>query len=190
VTSAGLVAYLRAIAARSPLPIIPYLKAVPDDDALRRMADMPSVVAVKWGVNDLPAFGRAVALSRGRSDVRWICGTAELWAPFFWAVGAVGFTSGLVNVTTSLSPSLLDALEAGDRTRTMELWATIAPFERLRSRSSDGYNVAVVKAAMRLLGNPAGPVRPPSSDVDEADETAIAGLLATWDLTRPAVAAR
>ena len=36
----------------------------------------------------------------GAQRLAWVCGLAEGWAPFFWPGGAVGFTSGLVNVET------------------------------------------------------------------------------------------
>jgi 4-hydroxy-tetrahydrodipicolinate synthase len=172
------------------LPIVPYLKtALAADDAVR-LAEIPGVVAVKWGVNDLPSFAGATAAASA-TGVEWICGTAELWAPFFWAVGATGFTSGLVNVTAGPSRALLAALDAGDRAETQRLWARIRPFEALRARRGDGWNVAVVKAAMRQLGLPAGPVRPPSSDIGPGEEREIAEVLAAWDLERaPAGAAR
>jgi 4-hydroxy-tetrahydrodipicolinate synthase len=192
VTQEGFLAYLAAVAAASPLPVVPYLKTPLDEDGARRLADIPGVVAVKWGLNDLPSFGRAVAVTRDR-DIAWICGTAELWAPFFWAVGAVGFTSGLVNVTAAPSRALLDALDAGDRATSLDLWNRIRPFEALRTRRADGWNVAVVKEAMRQVGRPAGPVRPPSHPVGELEEREIAALLATWGIaidSAPAMVSR
>jgi 4-hydroxy-tetrahydrodipicolinate synthase len=189
VTPEGLLQYLSTIAAASPLPIVPYLKTALAAADARALAAIPGVVAVKWGVNDLPAFAAAVAATQD-SGVEWICGTAELWAPFYWAVGASGFTSGLVNVTSQRSIRLLEALQAGDRQATMALWEAIRPFEAMRARRSDGWNVAVVKAAMRTLGLAAGPVRAPSSDVGEAELVEIGQLLAAWGLERAAVAAR
>jgi 4-hydroxy-tetrahydrodipicolinate synthase len=188
VTPEGLIAYLGAIAAASPLPIVPYLKSAIDADTARRLAHIPGVVAVKWGINDLPAFAGAVTATRDTA-VEWICGTAEMWAPFYWAVGARGFTSGLINVTAGRPRALLDALNSGDRAETMRLWSEIRPFELLRARRGDGWNVAVVKAAMRILGQPAGPVRAPSSDVGDAEVREITDLLATWGLERAAGAA-
>src|SRR5262249_25117617 len=47
VTSEGLVAYLGAIAAGSPVPIVPYVKSTLDADTSRRLAAIPGVVAVK-----------------------------------------------------------------------------------------------------------------------------------------------
>jgi 4-hydroxy-tetrahydrodipicolinate synthase len=188
ITPDGLVAYCRAIAEASPLPVIPYVRsAVLDADGVRRLADIDGVVAVKYAVNDLPAFAAAVDATRDRPELKWICGTAERWAPFFWAAGAVGFTSGLVNVTAAPALALLAALERGDRGEAMRIWAMVEPFERLRARSADGYNVAVVKAAMRQVGRPAGPVRAPASEVTAADEDAIAAILLAWAADRATV---
>jgi len=187
ITSDGLVAYCRVIAEASPLPLIPYLRsAVLDADGVRRLADIDGVVAVKYAVNDLPAFAAAVDATRDRPELRWICGSAERWAPFFWAAGAVGFTSGLVNVTAAPALAMLAALERGDREAAMRIWALVEPFERLRALSADGHNVAVVKAAMRRVGRPAGPVRAPASEVTRADEEAIASILRSWQaIERP-----
>ena len=181
VSPAGLIGYLREIAAASPIPLVPYLKMPLGDDDVRRFADVPSVVAVKWGMNDLPAFAAAVAATRDRA-VAWVCGTAELWAPFFWALGAVGYTSGLVNVAGRPTLELLEALEAGQRERVLEMWARLAPFERLRAREGGAFNVAVVKEAMRQVGRRGGPVRLPSTAVSEADGAAIAAILARWPI--------
>ena len=79
----GLLGYLDAIAAATPLPLVPYLKMPLPEDHVRHVADSEAVTAVKWGMNDLPAFAAAVAATRDL-EVAWICGTSELWAPFFW----------------------------------------------------------------------------------------------------------
>ena len=180
VSGAGLLGYLRAVGAGSPIPMVPYLKMPLSDDDVRRFADLPRVVAVKWGMNDLPAFAAAVAATQDRPEIAWTCGTAELWAPFFWALGAVGSTSGLVNVSGRASLDLLDALEAGDRPRALEVWERLAPFERMRARENGAFNVAVVKEGMRQVGRRAGEVRLPSTPVSETDRRAIADILARW----------
>jgi 4-hydroxy-tetrahydrodipicolinate synthase len=145
------------------------------------------VVAVKYAVNDLPGFAEAVAAASGRAEVVWVCGTAERWAPFFFAAGAEGFTSGLVNVTGDLSRALLVALRAGDRWAAQAAWSAILPFEQLRARKSEGYNVSVVKEAIRQLGRPAGPVRPPASEVGPAEQGEITAFLRAAGLLEAAV---
>jgi 4-hydroxy-tetrahydrodipicolinate synthase len=181
VSAEGLLAYLGAIAAATPVPLVPYLKMPLADDDVRRVADADAVIAVKWGMNDLPAFAAAVAATRDL-EVAWTCGTAELWAPFFWALGAVGYTSGLVNVSGRASLDLLEALEAGDRARTLEVWSRLAPFERLRARANGACNVAVVMEAMRQVGRRGGPVRLPSTPVSSADAAEIESILDRWPI--------
>jgi 4-hydroxy-tetrahydrodipicolinate synthase len=182
VTGEGLCAYYESVAQRAGLPLVPYVKSAGLRlDDLIRIASLPSVVGIKQAVNDLPLFGSAVARTHDSSTV-WICGTAETWAPFFFAVGAEGFTSGLVNVTTSPSLALLEALRAGDRERAAAVWHSIRPFEELRARRGDGFNVSVVKEALRQLGRPAGGIRPPASPVGADESQAIAELLAAWEI--------
>jgi len=156
-------------------------------DEVVRVAAEPAVVALKYAVNDLQAFGRAVASAVGRAELTWVCGTAERWAPFFFAVGAEGFTSGLVNVTAAPSRALLDAMRAGDRAAVRAVWLAILPFEELRARGGDGNNVAVVKEALRRLGRPAGPVRPPSSEVGAGERDEIEAVLRSFGLVGAAV---
>jgi 4-hydroxy-tetrahydrodipicolinate synthase len=181
VTGPGLLDYLREVASAG-VPLIPYLKspAITTDEVVAIVAE-PSVVAVKYAVNDLPAFARAVIGAAGRAEVTWICGTAERWAPFFFAAGAEGFTSGLVNVTAGPSRALLRALQARDETAQRCAWQAILPFEELRARGGDGYNVSVIKEALRQLGRPVGPVRPPSSVVREAEREEIAHALKSFE---------
>lgn len=188
VTGDGLHAYYRVVA-EAGLPVIPYLKtpAVTVDELVRIVAE-PWVPAVKYAVNDLPVFAAAVAAASGRAEVVWICGTAERFAPFFFAAGADGFTSGLVNVSAAQSRALLDALRAADREGARAAWASIAPFEELRARRHDGLNVSVVKEAVRLLGRPAGPVRPPASGVSPGERAEIERFLRAAGLLETAVA--
>ncbi len=184
VTDDGLRAYYATVSERSGLPLVPYVKTPALRlDELVAVAALPGVAGIKYAVNDLPLFASAVARTRDSSSTVWVCGTAETWAPFFFAAGAEGFTSGLVNVTTGPSLALLDALRDGDRERALELWAGIRPFEELRALHGDGFNVSVVKEALRQLGRPAGGVRPPASAVGAGERRAIASLLAAWELS-------
>lgn len=188
VTGAGLHAYYRTVA-EAGLPLIPYVKtAAVEIDELVRIVAEPWVPAVKYAVNDLPALTAAVAAAEGRAEVVWVCGTAERWAPFFFAAGADGFTSGLVNVSGGPSRALFEALRSGERDAARAAWALILPFEELRARRRDGYNVSVVKEALRRLGRPAGPVRPPASEVGPDERAEIDRFLLAAGLLDAAVA--
>lgn len=172
----GVLAYITEVASVG-LPVLPYLRQpVLDDDGIRRLADVHGVAGVKFAYNDLPSFAAAVEAT-SEHDLAWICGTAERWFPFFWVAGADGFTSGLVNVTTGPSRELQAALEAADRTRAMTVWERIRPFEELRARTADAWNVAVIKEALVQLGRPVGPVRSPATGVSLEMRAEIASIL-------------
>ena len=74
-------------------------------------ASCQNVLAIKYAVPDPVRFA-SVARDAGLDRFTWIAGLAELHAPGYWAVGATGLTSGLVNVAPALSIAMLDALYA------------------------------------------------------------------------------
>jgi len=110
-------------------------------------------------------------------------GLAEVWAPPLCAVGARGFTSGLINVWPEHSVSIHAALEAGDYPRAMQLINVMAEFEQIRAEEQNGTNVTAVKAALRLMGNDCGPARPPSAwPLTDRQEAALHRLMVAWNL--------
>jgi 4-hydroxy-tetrahydrodipicolinate synthase len=115
----------------------------------------------------------------------WVCGLAEGWAPFFWAGGAVGFTSGLVNVDTGQPLAMLHALQAGDYPAALEIWVRVRPFEELRGRNQSAYNVSVIKEALAQLGLCTAVVRPPISPAPEQERAEVAAVLAGLGLLQP-----
>jgi 5-dehydro-4-deoxyglucarate dehydratase len=51
------------------------------------------------------------------------------------------------------------------------------PLTEIRNRRR-GYAVAIVKAGLRVVGRPAGPVRPPLVELSVTDERELAALIA------------
>ena len=173
--------YFIAIAEASELPVVAYVRsnAIAVDD-LVRVATHANVAGVKFASSDLMLFAECVRATAG-SGAAWICGLAEGWAAPFYALGARGFTSGLVNVDPARSLVIWRALEAGDYGTSRELVAHIAGFERLRTRFNNGANVTVVKEALQLRGEPVGAVRLPGLPrLDEADRQQLRQILADW----------
>jgi 4-hydroxy-tetrahydrodipicolinate synthase len=179
----GWVDYHRAVADAVPeLGVVCYLRSphIPAG-ALAELARIaPNFVGVKHAVPDPVAFGQAVAVvedAAGAGRLVWICGLAETWAPFFWPVGAEGFTSGLANVTPELSLHLLAALRDGDRPTAMTLWRKLKPFEDLRAAKGSADNVTVVKEALAQLDLCARTVRPPISELPAAGRAEVEAWL-------------
>ncbi len=163
VSPRGIVDYLKAIAdASGGLPVMLYLR----NDAIgtKAIADLcalPQVRGIKWATPNPLKLAEAIAAC-GPSLV-WVGGLAEIWAPAFYAVGARGFTSGLINVWPERSVAIHAALEAGDYTKANALIAGMKAFEEIRAEEMNGTNVTGVKAALKALGRDCGPTRPPSA---------------------------
>jgi 4-hydroxy-tetrahydrodipicolinate synthase len=186
----GWVEYHRSIANAVPdLGVLPYLRSPRVEGRhVARLGELaPNVVGVKYAVADPVRFA-SVARDAGLGRFVWIAGLAELAAPGHWAVGATGFTSGLVNVCPALSLRMLAALRDADYPAAMRVWERVRPFEELRAAGESENNVSVVKEALAQLGLCRRDVRPPSHPVDEATRQRIGVLLESWGLARPAEA--
>jgi len=174
-------AYFRAIADAVDLPLVAYVRsdAMGINDLLS-VANHPNVVGVKFATTNLMLLAECVRSSDAGTAV-WVCGLAEGWAAPFYALGARGFTSGLVNVDPARSLAIHAALEAGDYPKARALVGEIARFETLRTRYGNGANVTVVKEALGLLGFPAGAVRLPGlPSLDPADRETLVQEIARW----------
>jgi len=159
----GLVDYVRAVAdAADGLPVVLYLR----NDAIgtKAIADLcalPSVIGVKWATPNPLKLSEAMAACD--PEIVWVGGLAEIWAPVFYAVGARGFTSGLINVWPQRSVAIHAAFATGDYTGANRLIDGMKDFESVRAEEMNGTNVTGVKAALALIGHDCGPARPPSA---------------------------
>jgi 4-hydroxy-tetrahydrodipicolinate synthase len=179
--------YYEQVMARISIDFIPY-KRGPEvsDELLHDLVGDKQVAAVKYGHNDVIAFARLVESST--SDVTWICGTAERWAPYFWLAGARGFTSGLAAFAPGKSLALFAALRRSDYSEAMRIVAELAPFEELRQRHHSANNVPAVKEAMRQLGIGTATVRDPLQRLSDEEQGEVARILADWALGSAAFA--
>lgn len=183
--------YFIAIAEASELPLVAYVRsdamAVAD---LARIARHPNVAGVKFASANMMLLAECVRATAGDDAAIWVCGLAEGWAPSFYALGARGFTSGLINVDPARSLAIWQALETGDYTAARALVTPIAPFETMRTKFNNGANVTVVKEALMLKGLPVGPVRLPGLPaLDAADRARLGEILAGWNAEPRSVAA-
>jgi 4-hydroxy-tetrahydrodipicolinate synthase len=184
VSPRGVIDYVARVAdAGDGLPLMLYLR---NDgiglDAIERLCRVPGVAGVKWA-SPTP-LRLAEAIRRSNTEIVWVGGLAETWAPPLYAVGARGFTSGLINVWPEHSVAIHAALEAGDFRRANELIAVMLGFEEIRAEEQNGTNVTAVKAALQLMGEDCGPTRPPSAwPLTDAQMARLRTLLETWQLS-------
>ena len=57
----------------------------------------------------------------------------------------------------------------------------VRPFYQMRERGK-GFEVSVMKAAMELLGHPAGPARPPLGHLSETDKADLRAIIERLDI--------
>lgn len=189
VSPRGVIAYVQRIAeAGDGLPLMLYLR---NDgiglDTIEKLCGIEGVAGVKWAAPT--PLRLAEAIRRSSPEIVWVGGLAETWAPPLYAVGARGFTSGLINVWPAQSVAIHAALDKGDYAEANRLIAQMQGFEEIRAEEQNGTNVTGVKTALSLMGNDCGPTRPPSAwPLTPAQTTRLETLLAGWGLTSRAAA--
>lgn len=178
----GLLAYYRAVGEATSLGMMPYARdaALFSPAQVEQLArDVPTFIAFKDGRADIRLFMRIrehVIERLGEERLAWLGGVGDdLVAPYF-ASGAVGFTSSLACFWPEASVELYRLASSGDYAGLARYHQKVVrPFYELRQRRR-GFEVSVMKAAMDILGHPAGAPRAPlgqMSDVDRADLRAI-----------------
>lgn len=168
----GVADYVRAVQdAGNGLPLILYLRndAI-GTQAIAEICAMSGVAGVKWATPN-PMRLKA-AIEAAPDHITWTGGLAEVWAPTFYAVGARGFTSGLINVWPERSVAINAALEADDFATARSLISEMQVFEDIRAEEQGGANVPGVKAALQLMGEDCGPARPPAAWLLTQDQIA------------------
>ncbi|WP_120007353.1 dihydrodipicolinate synthase family protein [Teichococcus vastitatis] len=190
VSPRGILAYVQRVAeAGQGLPVVLYLRndSIGNDNILA-LCQVPGVIGVKWAAPSPLRLGEMIRATKGM-DIAWVGGLAETWAPPFYAVGARGYTSGLINVWPEHSVAIHAALDAGDYAKAAGLIETMSAFEALRAEEQNGTNVSVVKAALQMMGEDCGATRPPSAwPLVPRAEAELRKRLGEWGLLRTAAA--
>ena len=158
----GLFDYYRAIGQATDLPLMIYSRdwAVFNPHMVARLADrLPTLVAWKDGQGDVRKYQRIMEFNGDR--LAWLGGLGDDCVPGYFAIGVQAYTSSISNIAPQVSIALAKAgmnLDFVELNKLMRRY--VNPLYALRERSR-GYEVAMMKEAMEMLGKAAGPVRPP-----------------------------
>jgi 5-dehydro-4-deoxyglucarate dehydratase len=158
-------------------------------DTMRRLVDAcPNLIGFKDGHGNV----EQLTCLRGALGDRLVyvggMPTAEIFAAANHAIGVSTYSSAIFNFAPEYAQRFFDAIRSGDRAFTSEaVRSFFIPYLALRNQRR-GYAVSIIKAALRVVGRPAGPVRAPLLDLTADQEATLAGLLArvVSDPVRPA----
>jgi 5-dehydro-4-deoxyglucarate dehydratase len=179
----GLLEYYRQIAAATSLGVLPYARdaAVFTPELVEQLArQVGNLIAFKDGRGDVRLFQRLrehVVERMGADRLLWLAGVGDDLVAAYFAAGAEGFTSSLACFWPEASAELFRLAVSGDFSGLRAYHERVVrPFYELRQRGR-GFEVSVMKAAMELLGHPAGPPRPPLGTLSPGDRADLQEIL-------------
>jgi 5-dehydro-4-deoxyglucarate dehydratase len=177
---AGLVAHVEAVCRAVRIGVVVYNRdqCRLEPPALLELAGRcPNLVGLKDGIGDVELM---VRIRRSLGDrLAYVGGlpTAEVFAAAYRALGVPVYSSAVFNFVPRTAMEFYRALQAGDDRRCGELLDRFfLPLIELRSRGA-GYAVSMIKAGVALVGRPAGPVRPPLTELKPEERERLAALI-------------
>jgi 5-dehydro-4-deoxyglucarate dehydratase len=177
----GLFAYYEAIGRATDLPLTVYSRdwAVFTPEMVQRLAvQVPTLKGWKDGQGDVRKYQRII--ERNGDRLAWFGGLGDDCVPGYFAIGVQAYTSSISNIAPKLSLALAEAGMKHDFIKLNTLMQRyVNPLYALRERAR-GYEVAVMKEAMEILGLPAGPVRPPLMNCRAKDIDDLKQLMQTY----------
>lgn len=177
----GLVEHVSRVCQATGLGVVVYSRAnaVLRDEAVATLADRnPTFVGFKDGVGNVEQMTRTYARVGDRLTYVGGLPTAETFALPLLELGVTTYSSALFNFLPQWAIEFYDAVRAKDRTEVYRrLEEFVIPYLDIRDRTP-GYAVSIVKAGLTAIGRPAGPVRPPLTDLSEQEVAELGDLIA------------
>lgn len=176
----GLYRHIKAVADSVSIAVIPYSRdnAVLTPQTMMRLAEScPNIIALKDGTGNIEAMATLQRLAGERLVIVNGAPTAEVYAPQFKSLGVLSYSSAVFSFLPSLARAFFEALRSGDEALSERILQVFyQPLVELRRRKH-GYSVSIVKAGLRVCQHPAGPVRPPLTDLEPEEERVLSELV-------------
>ncbi|WP_038206082.1 5-dehydro-4-deoxyglucarate dehydratase [Xenophilus azovorans] len=176
----GLIAHVEAVCRSVDFGVIVYNRAQAryKPDTLAVLAERcPNLVGFKDGVGDIEAMVAVYQRMGDRFSYLGGLPTAEVYAAAYKALGTPVYSSAVFNFIPKTAMQFYEAVRDDDQpTQHRLLKDFFMPYLDIRNRRP-GYAVSIVKAGARIVGHGAGPVRPPLSDLTDAEAGDLAALI-------------
>jgi 5-dehydro-4-deoxyglucarate dehydratase len=179
-SQAGLVEHVSQVCEATNLGVVVYSRAnaVLLDEAVATLADRnPTLIGFKDGVGSIEQMTRTYA--RVGDRLMYVGGlpTAETFALPLLQLGVSTYSSALFNFVPQWAVEFYDAVIAQDRDEVYRrLNEFVLPYLDIRDRTQ-GYAVSIVKGGLAAVGRPSGRVRPPLTDLREAEVAELRDLI-------------
>ncbi|MGD6747886.1 5-dehydro-4-deoxyglucarate dehydratase [Streptomyces sp. BH106] len=176
----GLAAHVEAVCEATNLGVIIYSRAnaVYRADTVARVAERcPNLIGFKDGVGDIDAMTRIYTKLGDRLTYIGGLPTAETFALPYLELGVTTYSSAIFNFVPEFALSFYADVRARRHDEVLrKLREFVLPYTEIRNRKS-GYAVSIVKAGLTATGHPAGPVRPPLTDLEPDELDALSTLI-------------
>jgi 5-dehydro-4-deoxyglucarate dehydratase len=170
----GLVTHVQQVCAATGLGVTIYSRAnaIYSETAVARLVETcPNLVGFKDGYGNIELMTRIYAGIGDRLTYIGGLPTAEMFALPYLKLGVTTYSSAIFNFVPQFALDFYAAVRREDSPWVINaLNDFVIPYCNIRNRKA-GYAVSIIKAGMNVIGRPAGPVRPPLTDL-EADEAA------------------
>jgi 5-dehydro-4-deoxyglucarate dehydratase len=176
----GLYEHYLQVADGATLGVIVYQRdnAIFKPATVARLCEQKNIVGLKDGHGNMELLLRIQKQTGDRLAIINGMPTAELSAGAFKGLDITNYSSAVFNFVPPVARAFYEALmkrEGPAMDRLLE--AFYRPFADLRDRRK-GYAVSLIKAGMRAVGKPAGPVRPPLVNCAPEEEEKLKAIIA------------
>lgn len=179
-TQEGLVEHVSAIASSTKLPLIVYNRAnaIYEADTVAALADRhENFIGFKDALGDIEHLAKVTAKNGDRLFYLGGLPTAETYALPLLQMGMSTYSSAMFNFVPEFALDFYRDVRAQNRaTVTEKLSRFVLPYLDIRDRGQ-GFGVSIVKAGLKAIGRPVGPVRPPLKNLSEADYADLISLI-------------
>lgn len=176
----GLTAHVSAIAEATRLPLIVYNRgnAIYSAETMARLTERhENVIGFKDATGDIEHLAKVYARNGDRLFYLGGLPTAETYALPLLQMGMSTYSSAMFNFVPEFALEFYRDVRAQDRAAVTEkLSRFVLPYLEIRDRGR-GFGVSIVKAGLRAIGRPVGPVRPPLHDLGDDDLADLTALI-------------
>ena len=159
---AALWAHHRAICQTIDIGVLPFRapNQALSSALLQRLARLDKVVAIKEESGAVDWVRTGIRLTGGTLPI--VTGGGENMVPYYYLAGAVGFTTGMANLTLAPSIALHRAAAAADWAQAMQWRDYFEPLTALRGELGN----QMLKGGLEMMGLAGGPIRDSGAVLD------------------------